>query len=73
MLYALLVRRVDGAHVVMMVLSVAMVGAAFAASAAGASLGTAIVILALAPLVIVIGFESLTHRHVARELDRLGA
>lgn len=72
-LYVVLVRRIDTAHIVMVILSVAMVGVAFAALSAGASLGTAIVILATAPLVIVVGFETVAHRSVARELDRLGA
>lgn len=72
-LYGRLVRSFDMLHLGMLVGAVAIVGLALAASAAGASLGVAIVILAFAPAVIVVGYEAGGYRKAERDLERLGA
>jgi low temperature requirement protein LtrA len=70
-LYALLVGRFDTFHMWLLLGSVAVLAAAILASVAGASLGVTIVITALAPLVIVVGYELAGHRHLAADLARL--
>jgi hypothetical protein len=40
-------------------------------AAAGASIATCLVVLALAPAVTVVGYETLGHRHLADALERL--
>lgn len=72
-LYATLVGRFDAFHLWLLAGSSAILAAAVAASLAGASLGTTIVIAGLAPLVIVIGYEVVGHRHLDEDLARLGA
>jgi low temperature requirement protein LtrA len=71
-LYALLVARFDAFHLWLLLGSVAVLAGAVLASLAGASLGVTIVLTALAPLVIVLGYELVGHRHLATDLERLG-
>jgi len=72
-LHGLLIGRVDPFHLGLLAGSMGVLLAAVAAVAAGASLGAGIVIAALAPLVVVVGYELVGHRHLAADLDRLGA
>lgn len=72
-LYDILVRRFDLWHLGMLVAAVAVIAVAVIASTAGASLGVTIVIVACAPLAIVVGYEAGGHRRAAADLDRLGA
>lgn len=72
-LYGILVGRFDRFHAWLLVGVVVVLGAAVLASAAGASLGTTIVITALAPLVVVLGYELVGHRHLEEDLSRLAA
>ena len=71
--YAMLIGRFDGFHAWLLAGSVAVLAIAVAVSAAGASLGVTIVIAALAPLVVVVGYERVGHRHLAADLARLAA
>ena len=72
-LYGILVGRSDRFHLWLLVGTVAVLAVAVLASAAGASLGTTIVITALAPLVVVVGYELVGHRHLEDDLSRLAA
>ncbi|MFT3798586.1 MAG: low temperature requirement protein A [Microbacterium sp.] len=68
----LLVRRFDAFHLGMLVAALAIVAIAIAASAAGATLGTTIVVVALAPLTVVVGHETVGYRKSEADLERLG-
>ncbi|CAI9387910.1 hypothetical protein MICABA_02891 [Microbacterium sp. T2.11-28] len=72
-LYAILVGRFDVFHVWLIIGTAVVLAVAVAASAAGASLGTTIVITAVAPLVVVVGYELVGHRHLEEDLARLEA
>jgi low temperature requirement protein LtrA len=69
-LYTLLLREFDSFHILLFLGSLVPLVAAVWAVAAGASMGTGIVIAALSPVVVVIGYETLGHRHQAAALER---
>jgi low temperature requirement protein LtrA len=69
-LYTLLLREFDPFHILLFVGSLVPLVAAVWAVAAGASMGTGIVIAALSPVVVVVGYETLGHRHQAAALER---
>jgi len=62
-LYAYLVRRFDPFHIWLLLGTAAMLALAIAAAANGVGMATCLLILTLAPLVTVIGYEALGHRH----------
>lgn len=68
-LYWVLVRTIDPLHLWLALGGVAMLGAAVAAVAAGASMAWALLIVMLAPAVTVVGYETVGHRHVASLLE----
>ncbi|MCF4122170.1 low temperature requirement protein A [Antribacter sp. KLBMP9083] len=68
-LYWVLVRTIDPLHLWLALGGVAMLGAAVAAVAAGASMAWALLIVMLAPAVTVVGYETVGHRHVAQLLE----
>ncbi|KQM83998.1 low temperature requirement protein A [Agromyces sp. Leaf222] len=73
-LYALLIGRFDPFHIALFLASAAVLAAAVVAVAAGASLPTGILITAFAPVVVVVGYETVGHRHQSAALERaLGA
>lgn len=69
-LYAYLVRQWDSLHAVLFAGTVLMLVLAVALAAAGASLGVCLVIVTLSPAVVVVGFETVGHRHQAASLER---
>ncbi|MGW9630889.1 low temperature requirement protein A [Agromyces sp. NPDC055520] len=73
-IYALLLHDFDRFHILLFVLSLAALVGAVLAVVAGASMGVGIVLAACAPLVVIVGFETVGHRHqaaaLARALDR---
>jgi low temperature requirement protein LtrA len=69
-LYTLLLREFDPFHILLFLGSLVPLVAAVWVVAAGASMGTGIVIAALSPVVVVIGYETLGHRHQAAALER---
>lgn len=71
-IYELMARKLDIYHVGMLVVVVVVLVAAVALSASGVAFVTCVTIVALAPAVVVIGFELTGHRHVADDLRRLG-
>jgi low temperature requirement protein LtrA len=70
MLYMLMVRSVDAFHVLLMVLSAAVLGAAVWLAAAGISMANCLLVVTLAPMVTVIGYETVGHRHAAQAIAR---
>ncbi|GAA4368379.1 low temperature requirement protein A [Agromyces bauzanensis] len=71
--YSLLLRQFDPFHFWLFAGSVVLLALAVVAVATGASFGTGILIIAASPLVVVVGYETVGHRHQAAALDRLFA
>ncbi|KRC58786.1 hypothetical protein ASE14_17795 [Agromyces sp. Root81] len=69
-IYSLLLLEFDRFHILLFVLSMAALGVAVLAVVAGASMGTGIVLTACAPLVVIVGYEAVGHRHQAAALHR---
>ncbi|GAA4060079.1 low temperature requirement protein A [Agromyces indicus] len=69
-LYSLLLREFDPFHIGLFVASLAPLAGAVWAVAAGASMGTGIVLAALSPVVVIVGYETVGHRHQADALRR---
>lgn len=72
-IYALLVRRVDALHVALLAGPVAVLVLAVALSRGGLSFGASVAILAVAPAVVVVGYEMAGHRHAAEHVASLRA
>jgi len=69
-LYSLLLRQFDPFQIVLFAGSILMLVIAVGAVAYGASMGVGIVLTALSPVIVVVGYETLGHRHQAAALDR---
>ena len=69
-LYGLMVRAGDRFHVLLVVLTVVVLATAVAAAAAGVPMTACLLIVTLAPVVTVVGFELVGHRHVAEAIAR---
>lgn len=70
-IYAVLVRAFDPFHLVLFVLSIALLAIAVALAAAGASFALCLVLVMLSPVVVVVGYETIGHRHMAAVLERV--
>jgi low temperature requirement protein LtrA len=70
-IYAYLVHAFDSFHLVLVAGSVTALAVAVAIAAAGAGLGASLLVVMLAPAVIVVGYETVGHRHMAEVLQRL--
>ena len=70
-LYSVLMRAHDPFHVALIAATTALLALAVVLAAAGVSVAVCLVVLALAPAVTVIGYETLGHRHMAEVVDRL--
>ncbi|MFG3339543.1 low temperature requirement protein A [Glycomyces sp. NPDC048151] len=69
-LYSLLLREFDPFHLVLFVGAILALGASVAAVAAGATIGVGIVIAVCSPLIVIVGYETVGHRHQAAALER---
>jgi low temperature requirement protein LtrA len=69
-LYSWLLRELDRFHVGLFAGCVAMLALAIALAWAGAPLGLCLIVVTLAPVVIVVGYETIGHRHAAVALER---
>jgi low temperature requirement protein LtrA len=69
-IYTYLLQQFDPFHVGLFVGTVAVLVAAVVVATLGASLGVCIILITLSPLVIVVGYETLGHRHAAVALAR---
>ncbi len=69
-IYSLLVREFDPFHVWLFLGAVAMLALSVLAVWAGASIGISLLIAACSPIVIVVGYETVGHRHQAAVLER---
>jgi hypothetical protein len=70
LLYMLLVHARDAFHVLLVALTAVVLGAAVALAAAGLPMAACLLIVMLAPMVTVVGFELLGHRHAAEAVSR---
>ena len=70
-LYSVLMRSRDPLHLVLMAGMAALVVLSVLLAAAGVSIAACLVVLALAPAVTVVGYETLGHHHMAEALEQL--
>jgi len=70
-IYAYLVGAVDPFHVLLVGGGVASLVGAVALAALGAGLGVCLVLVMLAPAVVVVGYETVGHRHMSEVLARV--
>jgi low temperature requirement protein LtrA len=69
-LYLILVRSFEAFHLVLMAGTVIVLGAAVALAGAGVTMAVCLIVVMLAPVVTVVGFELTGHRHVERAISR---
>ncbi|THI96968.1 low temperature requirement protein A [Nocardioides sp.] len=72
-LHTVLVREGDAFHLALMATTALVLAAAVALAAAGAALSVCFLMVMLAPVVTVVGYELVGHRHVAAILQRIDA
>ncbi|GAA4838220.1 low temperature requirement protein A [Luteimicrobium xylanilyticum] len=72
-LYAQLLGTLDVFHLLLLLASVGLLVLSVVAGYAGASIGAALLVVAAAPAVIVVGYETVGYRHEAALLERIGA
>jgi low temperature requirement protein LtrA len=70
-LYSVLMRAHDPFHLGLIAAMTAIVILSVVLAAAGVSIAACLVVLALAPAVTVVGYETLGHRHMAEALEQL--
>jgi len=70
LLYAWLVRTVDPFHLLLLALTAVILVAAVWLAAAGISMANCLLVVTLAPMVTVVGYELLGHRHAADAIAR---
>jgi Flp pilus assembly protein TadB len=66
-----LMRTRDPFHLVLTAATAALLALALLLAAAGVSVAVCLVVLALVPVVTVVGYETVGHRHMAEQLERL--
>ena len=69
-LYFVIVRKVALFHLVLLVLTAVVLGVAVWLAAAGFSMANCLLVVTLAPLVTVVGYEVAGHRHAAADIAR---
>jgi low temperature requirement protein LtrA len=70
-LYSLLMRTTDPFHLGLIAMTAALLALSVALAAAGTSVAVCLLVVALAPAVTVVGYETVGHRHMAEALERL--
>ncbi|TXK17804.1 low temperature requirement protein A [Homoserinibacter sp. GY 40078] len=70
-LYSILLSTVDPFHVMLFAAAIVILGAGVLAAWAGASIWAWLGIVVLAPVLVVVGYETIGHRHQAQQLERL--
>ena len=70
MLFTLLVSEWDSFHTLLLVLTGAVLAGAVALAAAGVSMPVCLLIITLAPMVTILGYELVGHRHAREVVDR---
>jgi hypothetical protein len=70
-LYSMLMRAYDPFHLGLIAGMTALLVLSLLLAASGVSISICLVVLALAPAVTVVGYETLGHRHMAEVVERL--
>jgi low temperature requirement protein LtrA len=70
-LYSSLVRTFDAFHMGLLAATAALLVVSVALAAAGVDVAICLLVLTLAPVVTVVGYETLGHRHMAEALEQL--
>jgi len=70
LLFALLVSTWDGFHTLLLALSVVALAGAVGLAAAGVSMAVCLLVIVLAPVVSIVGFEVVGHRHAVEAVER---
>jgi low temperature requirement protein LtrA len=70
LLYAAIVRTIDAFHILLLVLTAIVLAAAVWLAAAGYSMANCLLVVTLAPMVTVVGYELVGHRHAAEAVAR---
>jgi hypothetical protein len=71
LLWTVLMRRKDPFHISLLLGTATVLVVAVSMAAAGVSMAWCLVVLALAPVVTVLGYEALGHRHQEAEITRM--
>lgn len=69
-LYTYMVQEFDTFHILLITATIALVISAVVLAAAGASIGACLIIIALSPAIVVVGYETIGYKHAERALDR---
>lgn len=69
-LYSYMVRAIDAFHITLVSLVAVALAAAVALASAGVDMAVCLLVVMLAPIIVVIGFEFVGHRHAAEALRR---
>jgi hypothetical protein len=64
-------RTVDTFHLLLLALTAVVLGAAVWLAAAGISMANCLLVVTLAPMVTVVGYELLGHRHAAEAIAKI--
>jgi low temperature requirement protein LtrA len=70
LLYAAIVRTIDAFHILLLVLTAFVLAAAVWLAAAGYSMANCLLVVTLAPMVTVVGYELVGHRHAAEAVAK---
>ena len=70
-LYSVLVRTFDPFHLGLLAAMTALIVLSVALAATGVSMAVCLIVLMLAPIVTVVGYETIGHRHMAQAMERL--
>ena len=71
LLYNMFMHVIDPFHILLVALTVAVLVASVAMAIAGVPVAWCLVVVALAPVVTIVGYEAVGHRHLASHLDAL--
>ena len=70
-LYSLVFRATDAFHLLLLAATAAVLALVVVLAVAGTNMAVCLLVLTLAPVVTVVGYETIGHRHVREALDRL--
>jgi low temperature requirement protein LtrA len=70
--YSAVMREADSFHIMLLALTAVVLAGALLLAAIGVAMPICLVVLMLAPVVTVVGYELVGHRHVSEAIDRLG-
>jgi low temperature requirement protein LtrA len=69
-IYSLMTRSTDRFHLLLAALTIGVIALALGLAASGVAMSVSLVVLAFAPAVTVVGYETIGHRHVHEAIER---